>query len=1040
VRPRRRLALAFLLPLLAACVPADPDGPAKPIASVAEAEKPISVGNNLVGEPCRATQSFDIIQALGATRVLDLKCGQWTRAGGRVSEVSKANVSIDELKALAAEGAWRADLDQRLLCGEAKQTQILTDVPVIWLACSRRNGGLPHVAFVAATSGKIYYADGLPPSQPALERLIGQLAGLVQAGADTSAASSATELLKEQFAGKLVGNADEAQYDRLMQLGRGFNNEGNYAQAAVYYREAVALQQKLLGPDNPNSAQPMMHLAVTLSNQQKFGEATQLLTRAGELIDKIPDPAVKAMYVYYRSLHEANQKHRDEALKLAEQSAEMFRQMGAQGKRSVAEELAASAQGDALYQIADGGKKKNAGKVNSEIGLLESASVVAGLERHIGGAQKSQDIVNALRASAEKSQERAPEAFATVLQVSALNEFDMGNQAKGELDIKAAVQALDQHLANTLPQARAYVTLGTLLVRQKKYQESLAAFRGAVGIAKAKSLSFPIDLIFPYLDALYEVSKQEKAKAEQYYAEMFEASQLAKSSAAAQFVADAAAQLAQGTGEAATAIREFREKRSDFERIQSQLDAEVSRPLAQRDPTLVAELTEKVKAAEKDKDEAEQRVQVLAPDFNQLRLKTVTTADVTKVMRPGEAIYFVLLGDVTSYAFFIHNGRILAFPVALNRNEARARVETLRDAFVIRASGGADPVFASFDVEASHYLYGKLFGPIEDEVLKLNKLIIAQSGALLSLPFALLVVSPSAPIANEDYTHVDWLIRHPALSYVTSMQSFAILREGRSGNRATKPFIGFGDYIQPSKEIMEAGIPDPQCQRDLEELEYLGPLPGTRPEVLSVAKTMGARPGDILLGEDFTKPRIAQIDLSKYRILHLATHALLPSDLKCRQSPSMLFSLPKGSRNLADIFFDTSDILKLKLNADMVVMSACNTSSQGSSGSGESLSGLAQAFFISGARGLVVSHWLAVDQSTVALMDAMYKGIAGGRLDTAHALQAAQLSLIDNAGKDENPVIFSHPLFWAVFTALGDGVEPSGAAAAPDAVKASPAS
>lgn len=187
---------------------------------------------------------------------------------------------------------------------------------------------------------------------------------------------------------------------------------------------------------------------------------------------------------------------------------------------------------------------------------------------------------------------------------------------------------------------------------------------------------------------------------------------------------------------------------------------------------------------------------------------------------------------------------------------------------------------------------------------------------------------------------------------------------------------------------------------------------------------MGAGANERLLGQDFTKQRLGSIDLAQYRILHFATHALLPTDLKCRASPTMLVSPPVGEAKLTDIFFDTGDILKLKLNADLVVLSACNTSSQGDVGSGESLSGLAQAFFVSGARGLVVSHWLAADQSTQQLMGLMYRGIASGKYDTANALRNAQLDMLARAGKDF-PVLFSHPLFWSVFTPMGDGFTPS---------------
>jgi CHAT domain-containing protein len=986
----------------------------------------IAVGNDLAGEPCRATQSVDIVEALGAAKVLDLKCGNWTKPSGHLAEAG-GSATIVDLKAIATEGAWRNDLDQKLICQPPQETKILNGVPAAWLRCARRNGGLPHVAFVTSISGKIYYIDGLPPSQPALERLAGQLAGVVQADStDATQSSSATELLKEQFNGKLVGNADRAQYDRLMQLGRGFNNEGSYAQAIVYYRDALKLQQQLMGPNNAEAIQPMMNLAVALSNKQNFSEANEVFQRANELITPQTDPAERALFTYNRAINEANQHHSEAALKLAQEAAALFQQLAGDASKP-----ANRPDKNQLFSLgeADTENKNTAGKVNFDISLVEAQALAARMSRQVEGAGQSQKIVESVRPVAVKNEERSPDAFANVLQVSAANLNELGDKEQAEKDLRAGIAELDKHLANSQPQARAYMLLGSMLAAQGRFSEALAPFRTAAQVAKTKNLTFPVQIIFPYLDSLYAVASKEPAEASALYAEMFEASQLARSGTAAQFVSEAAAQLAQGSGDAAGAIRDFREKKTDFERVQNKLDEELARPKQEQDPIEIAKLDEQVKTAEKEKDDAETRVQVLAPNFNMLRLKTIHTDDVVKVMRPGEAVYYILLGDKTSYAFFIKDGKTISYKVPLTNTQAGKMVGRVRSAFIIRAGNEGEPTFSSFDPDSAFDLYQAIFKPIDGQLDGLSKLVVAQSGALLSLPFALLVTKDPPDVVNEDYTKVNFLIQRTAISYVTSMQSFVILREAQAGNRAPKPFIGFGDYQQPSRALMASYFSDPTCKQDLQSLEELGPLPGTRPEVEAVAQTMGVGAEDEILGRNFNKVTLAGIDLSQFRILHFATHALLPTDLKCRQSPTMLASLPPGSTNLADIFFDTGDILKLKLNADLVVLSACNTSSQGEIGSGESLSGLAQAFFISGARGLLVSHWLAADQSTVALMKTLYTQFATRRIDTANALRIAQTDMISRSGKDL-PILFSHPLFWAVFTAVGDGVQPDAAASA----------
>ena len=147
---------------------------------------------------------------------------------------------------------------------------------------------------------------------------------------------------------------------------------------------------------------------------------------------------------------------------------------------------------------------------------------------------------------------------------------------------------------------------------------------------------------------------------------------------------------------------------------------------------------------------------------------------------------------------------------------------------------------------------------------------------------------------------------------------------------------------------------------------------------------------------------------------------LLPSEVECQPQPALVASVPAASEG-QDGLIDASEILGLKLNADMVVLSACNTGGPGTSTGGESLSGLARAFFYAGARSLVVSHWQVEDTATADLMSEMFGQLrSGARTSSAQALQTAQASIIDDAS---NPDTWfrSHPVFWGAFTLVGDG-------------------
>src|SRR5262249_17991713 len=162
-----------------------------------------------------------------------------------------------------------------------------------------------------------------------------------------------------------------------------------------------------------------------------------------------------------------------------------------------------------------------------------------------------------------------------------------------------------------------------------------------------------------------------------------------------------------------------------------------------------------------------------------------------------------------------------------------------------------------------------------------------------------------------------------------------------------------GDFQPASAAQLAASFPPDRCRDDLSALQALPRLPDTRTQVTTIAQQMGG--GTAVVGEAFTKPRLAQPDVGQYRIVLLATQAFLPDSLRCLTEPAITVSVPPNSKNADGEFLLTRDIDNLKLNADLVALSACDTA--GSGAVGESLSGLARSFFRAGARGLLVTHW-----------------------------------------------------------------------------------
>lgn len=157
------------------------------------------------------------------------------------------------------------------------------------------------------------------------------------------------------------------------------------------------------------------------------------------------------------------------------------------------------------------------------------------------------------------------------------------------------------------------------------------------------------------------------------------------------------------------------------------------------------------------------------------------------------------------------------------------------------------------------------------------------------------------------------------------------------------------------------------------------PLPDTADEARSVFRSLGGNEKDLILGRDATEAEVKTADLENYRVLYFATHGLLAGELeglgKVNAEPALVMSVPDKPTEEDDGLLTASEAAQLKLNADWVVLSACETAAGNKPGA-EALSGLARAFFYAGARSLLVSHWKVESAATTRLMTSLFENLA----------------------------------------------------------------
>lgn len=997
----RPLIAAAALAVLAACTAPPPDAYVTRTAAATAGEP---AGTDARNEPCQVQPGRTLPADRPVLRTREVFCGGWTQPAARVVELS-GGTSAAELDALAAGGLWRTWLDQRIVCAPPTRTTIAGGGQARLLACTRRAGGWPHVALVTAGPSGPVVADGVATALPVIERLAAGRGGGTGAAA-AQGRSAALELAVARLSADAFGTADVGRYEQLMTLGRDLNQTENFAAAEDAYRAALAVQERVLGRDNPNIVTAMLHLAVNLSNQKRLAEAAALLERAAVLAPAAADPVTPARLLHYRGLHALNADEPAAAIPLLQQAEARYAVLvpgpaQTQREQEVSDLVADPVSQSAVLGLAEA--KRNRAVALTRAGRATEASALVAESRMVlrrAGLEPNMLVGRALRT----------EAVADIRLGRTQAAASLLERAAGRFAIAAPGER---------PEAVTLFLAGQQRLRSGRREDALGAFRAGAAILRARQIGLPVPLVISYLDALDQEAAANTGAAPALRAEMFGAAQLAQRSSTARYVQQASARLGVSEGNQAVqgAVRGLQDADRELRELFAERDA-----AAGQNPGL----DERIAAAQQRRAEAEGQVAAAAPGYRQLLLAAVDADSVARALGREEALLTMLLGPREGFVIAVRAGRVEARRIAAGEEAVGALVNRVRRSSEIGPGG-----VPAFDAGAAHELHRLLVAPLEGMLAGAQTLVVAPDGPLLALPFGLLLAEPAQA---EALGGAAWLVRRHAIVHVPSPQTLVTLRAAGTGSNAPLPYIGFGDFVPPSGAQFARSFPADRCGRDARLATGLGRLPGTRAEVLASRQLLGAAADRAILGAEFTIPNLRRQRLDQYRIVHLATHALLPGELSCLAEPSIVASPPGGAPSADPAFLKASEVLDIKMDADLVILSACNTGGPGGEGGGEALSGLARAFFYAGARGLMVTHW-AVDDAAAALTVADALRRQQGGATSAAALRGAQLLILEEAGR-ALPAAFAHPYYWAPFVLIGDGRRDGGpSAAAPAAAR-----
>jgi CHAT domain-containing protein len=430
-------------------------------------------------------------------------------------------------------------------------------------------------------------------------------------------------------------------------------------------------------------------------------------------------------------------------------------------------------------------------------------------------------------------------------------------------------------------------------------------------------------------------------------------------------------------------------------------------------------------AAREQLTEARKKVAQEFPAYAELVTPTIPSPrQLRALLVQGEALLVAHPMPRATLVWLVTPDAPITFAASpLTRDQLVARVQEVRTMLDL----GAAPQAPALRAEMLHMLWRELFGGVEPALASTRSLIVATSSTLAALPVAALVTAAPAPGQP-----VAWLARRMSVAQLPAPASLHSLRRVAEPPRAAKALLAFGDplFDQSKRPVAApaAATGTATAARRLRRNDAgrydaetgfryadIPPLPETRAELLAVAEALGADPKtDVVLGESATRRAVLTAPLADRRVVAFATHGLLPGELPGVGKPALAMAAeadPKESPLL-----ELDDVLGLRMNAQWVLLSACNTAA-GEQG-GAAMSGLVRGFFFAGTRSVLATHWAVETESAAALSAATFRQQQrGADVSRAEALRRAQLALMDGSAGGGR---WTHPYYWAPYALFGD--------------------
>jgi CHAT domain-containing protein len=392
-------------------------------------------------------------------------------------------------------------------------------------------------------------------------------------------------------------------------------------------------------------------------------------------------------------------------------------------------------------------------------------------------------------------------------------------------------------------------------------------------------------------------------------------------------------------------------------------------------------------------------------------------------LQSGEALVATLVTPRNLYIWAVTQGGVTLARQRVTEREVADSVQRLRAGLVPGSGAGAGQL-PPFDAAAAHELYRLVLAPVEGALKGVTTVVWYGHGPLGSVPPAVLVTAPPAKprlTTPAEFAATKFLVDRFAFTALADLSLFPWHRDEPPSARRGARFLGVGAPMLSVEEL--SGAPRARSYElagalDGKALAELPKLAESVDEMKGIAGILGEDNSTLWLGPDAREDRFNGDSLRGYGTIALATHGFLADEVQGVREPSLMLALAPAARDRFDGILTATEIAGLSLDADLVILSACNTAAADGRPRAETFTGLTQAFFTAGTRSMMVSHWPVMSGAAVQLSVGTVRGAHERSLPLAQSLQVAMQATRKEGA--QNP-IEAHPSYWGPFVIVGDG-------------------